>query len=334
VNHSSSAGGIAISTALPLEPGASGRAVRDLTTRLRSLGLDPGGDPASYDSGTTAAVKEFQSSRGLEPDGVCDEHTWAALVEAGFHLGDRLLYLTSPMMRGDDVARLQLQLGALGFDAGRVDGIFGPMTQHALLDFQQNVGLVADEVCGPDTVAALSRLQPRAGHGTVAGVRERHLLRTQPRGLVGLRVAIVHQDAPEALVGTLGADLLRLGAQAAVFTGADWSSLAQEVNAFEAGLCVALVVDDLPAQEISYFETDGFSSDGGRRLGSLVLSEFPTTPTWTIGVLKGMRLPILRETRPPSVLVKVGPPSEVQEYRTLLASALGRAISRWASEPY
>ena len=82
------------------------------------------------------------------------------------------------MLRGDDVAELQLRLGALGFDAGRVDGIFGPMTQRRSSDFQQNMGLVPDEVCGPDTVDALSRLQPRAGVGTVAGVRERHELRT------------------------------------------------------------------------------------------------------------------------------------------------------------
>ncbi|HKY14111.1 MAG TPA: peptidoglycan-binding protein [Microthrixaceae bacterium] len=308
--------------------------MRDLTTRLRSLGFDTAGDATSYGDGTAAAVKEFQSSRGLDADGICDADTWAALVEAGYGLGDRLLYLTSPMSRGDDVARLQLQLGALGFDAGRVDGIFGPMTQRALLDFQQNVGLVADEVCGPDTVAALARLQPRAGLGTVAGVRERHLLRTQPRGLVGLRVALVHQGETDALVGTIGADLLRLGAQAAVLVDADWSALAQQVNEFDAGLCVALVVDQSAAQEICYFETEGFSSDGGRRLGSLVLAEFPTTPTWTIGVLKGMRLPILRETRPPTVVVRIGPPAEVLEHRALLASALGRAITRWASEPY
>jgi N-acetylmuramoyl-L-alanine amidase len=324
---------VAISTSLPLEPGATGRPVRDLTARLRGLGFDPAGETDAYGPGTTEAVRAFQASRGLDTDGRCDHHTWAALVEAGYHLGDRLLCLTSPMMRGDDVARLQLQLGALGFDAGRVDGIFGPVTQAALREFQQNVGIVADEVCGPDTVAALDRLQPRAGHGTVAGVRERHQLRTSPRGLTGLRVALVHRGEADGLVGALGADLLRLGAEAAVFVEADWSVAAQRVNGFEAGLCLAIQIEADVAQEIDFFETEGFSSENGRRLGNLLLAEFPTTPTWTIGVLKGMRLPILRETRPPSVLLRLGPPDEVVEHRSLLAGALGRAVARWASEP-
>ena len=73
----------------------------------------------------------------------------AALVEAGYRLGDRSLYLHSPMMRGDDVADLQLRLGGLGFDAGRIDGVFGPDSARALLDFQRNTGLATDGIAGP-----------------------------------------------------------------------------------------------------------------------------------------------------------------------------------------
>jgi N-acetylmuramoyl-L-alanine amidase len=237
------------------------------------------------------------------------------------------------MMRGDDVAALQLQLGALGFDAGRVDGIFGPTTQRALSDFQQNVGLVTDEVCGPDTVEALSRLQPRAGVGTVAGARERHELRTGVTQVLDLRVALVHLGDADALAGMIGADLHRLGATAAIFSEPDWSPLARRVNEFGANVCIALVIDPEPVQEVSYFQTDGFSSHGGRRLGEVVLGEFPRTPVWTIGSLTGMRLPILRETRPPTVRVKIGPPEELTAHRSLVASALGRALSRWSLEP-
>jgi N-acetylmuramoyl-L-alanine amidase len=300
---------------------------------LRALGFDTGGDVVEYATGTSDAVRSFQSDHGLEPSGICDGHTWAALVEAGFALGDRLLCLTTPMMRGDDVARLQLELGALGFDAGRVDGIFGPTTQQALSDFQQNVGLVTDEVCGPETVAALRRLAPQAGNGTIAGARERHQLRTSIRRVHDLRIVIAHLGEAETLAGMVGADLHRIGAHAAVFSDEDWSPLAQRVNAFDAQLCLALVVEESAVQEVSYFETEGFSSDGGRRLGQLVLAEFPRTPVWSLGTLTGMRLPILRETRPPTVRVKLGPPEQVAEHRALLASALGRAVQRWASDP-
>ena len=114
--------------------------------------------PGAFGPGTGAAVAAFQQAAGLDVDGGCDAATWSALVEAGYRLGDRLLYLRSPMIRGDDVADLQRRLGALGFDAGRVDGIFGPDTDRALGDFQRNSGLVSDGICGPDTVAALARL--------------------------------------------------------------------------------------------------------------------------------------------------------------------------------
>ena len=43
-----------------------------------------------------------------------------------------------PMLRGDDVAELQRRLNALGFDAGREDGIFGTDTNDALVEFQRS----------------------------------------------------------------------------------------------------------------------------------------------------------------------------------------------------
>ena len=36
--------------------------------------------------------------------------------------------LTAPNLRGEDVAELQRILARLGFDCGRVDGIYGPDT--------------------------------------------------------------------------------------------------------------------------------------------------------------------------------------------------------------
>src|SRR3954453_10791041 len=100
---------------LPLRSGDPGDAVRDLQRRLTALGLDLSVEPqGAFGVGTERAVTEFQTRRGLPHTGVCDEATWRSLVEAGYRLGDRLLYLRSPMLRGDDVAELQRQLGTLG----------------------------------------------------------------------------------------------------------------------------------------------------------------------------------------------------------------------------
>ena len=50
---------------------------------------------------------------------------------------------------------LQRRLNALGFDAGREDGILGPETEAALRQFQRDAGIATDGVCGPATIAAL-----------------------------------------------------------------------------------------------------------------------------------------------------------------------------------
>jgi N-acetylmuramoyl-L-alanine amidase len=320
------------STSLPLRRGAEGPAVRDLTARLRAAGFPPGDDVAHFGEPTERALCDFQASRGLDVAGVCDHDTWVALIEAGFAFGTRLIYLRSPMLRGDDVAELQLRLGALGFDAGRVDGIFGPTTQAALLEFQRNMGLVPDEVCGPETVTALTRLQPRAGTTSVAGVRERHHLRTRPRSLT-LRTAIVHLGDADLLAGSIGIDLRAAGATVAVLAGGDWSELARQVNEFDAEVCVALSVGTGSGCEAAYFETPGFHSSGGSQLAHLIATELPSNPRWPLTTVVGKRVPILRETRPPTVTLRLGPVDAVAEQRHLVGAAIARAVTRWSLTP-
>jgi N-acetylmuramoyl-L-alanine amidase len=106
---------------------------------------------------TRIAVTKFQGLRSLHVSGVCDRTTWLTLVESSFELGDRLLYLTSPLLRGDDVAQLQLLLSRIGFDCGRVDGFLGKITAKIITEFQQNYGLVPDGICGPQTLQAIHR---------------------------------------------------------------------------------------------------------------------------------------------------------------------------------
>ena len=43
----------------------------------------------------------------------------------------------------------------------------------------------------------------------------------------------------------------------------------------------------------------------------------------------GLSIPILRETRPPTVALRLGPINEVNDQRTLIASAIGAAVLRW-----
>lgn len=154
-----------------LLPGDSGSAVESLTAHLVSLGL-LANTQGSYDSQVEAAIRALQQNRGLKVTGLCDPKTLQALEEARWKLGDRTLELTSPMLRGDDVATLQQKLLEMGFDIGRADGIFGPRSAAGVKEFQRSVGIDPDGRCGGNTVIALMRLVRTVTGGTASALRE------------------------------------------------------------------------------------------------------------------------------------------------------------------
>ena len=275
----------------------------------------------------------FQEARGLRGDGVCGPQTWSALVEAGYSLGDRLLYHRSPMLRGDDVADLQRRLGALGFDAGRVDGIFGERTAVALGDFQRNAGLTTDHICGPATIAALDRLAAKVpDSGSVAGVRERDRLRHAPRTLGGRRIVVGEAGGLDALADAVSRVLSDSGALVMTLSDPDGSLQAGQANAFDADLYLGLAASP-EGCTTAYYATPGFESAGGRRLAELVQTEVPPVLDVSGCGARGMRLPVLRETRMPAVMCELGPPATVVARSGELARALARAIAAWVEAP-
>ena len=64
---------------------------------------------------------------------------------------ESLLKVTTPMMRGDSVRECQQILKNLSYNIGNVDGIYGPNTRDAVIQFQLNNGLQADGIVGPAT---------------------------------------------------------------------------------------------------------------------------------------------------------------------------------------
>ncbi|HHY22705.1 MAG TPA: LysM peptidoglycan-binding domain-containing protein, partial [Clostridiaceae bacterium] len=60
--------------------------------------------------------------------------------------------------RGPNVKLVQSLLNRIGYNAGPVDGIFGVLTQQAVIQFQRNNALKADGIVGPRTWAVFDRL--------------------------------------------------------------------------------------------------------------------------------------------------------------------------------
>ena len=110
---------------------APGEAVRDLQRRLAAAGFTPGGGEARARTAPPPSAPSGPSRPPGPPRSTacCDEQTWAALVEAGWGLGDRLpLPPLAQCSAATTSPSSSATSGALGFDAGRVDGIFGPLT--------------------------------------------------------------------------------------------------------------------------------------------------------------------------------------------------------------
>jgi N-acetylmuramoyl-L-alanine amidase len=188
-----------------LRLGDRGPAVADVHAALRSLGLlpadggngaaptaeGPGLDVAEFDAATELAVRHFQQVRGLSVDGRVGEETYRALNEARWSLGDRLLrYDPERPIRGDDVISLQERVHELGYDAGPVDGVFGPETETGLRAFQHDYGLTADGTCGPATLRGLRQLGRKVTGGRPQLLRQSASLVASGPHLIGRRIVV------------------------------------------------------------------------------------------------------------------------------------------------
>ena len=147
--------------------------------------------PDVFDADLARAVRAFQQRRGLIVDGVVGPQTYVALDGARWKLGARLLsYTPGHLLQGDDVAELQERLLALGFTPDRVDGVFGPSTEKAVLAFQRGVGLDIDGSLGPQTLRAFADLARAVSGGSPHTLRERELVRRSGHSLAG-RVVVL-----------------------------------------------------------------------------------------------------------------------------------------------
>lgn len=144
-----------------IKQGMQGPAVEDVQTRLASLGYaidEHELEGSDYGASTAKAVSDFRVASGLATGDEVDSVCWSTLVDASYKLGDRTLYLRLPNFHGADVRALQQALNVLGFACGIDDGYFGPHTEAALQQFQENVGLFADGMAFQDTFNYIKRL--------------------------------------------------------------------------------------------------------------------------------------------------------------------------------
>ena len=290
--------------------GNSGEGVREIQERLSALGHSCDRDrPGEFGEATLTAVKAFQRNRGLPTTGVVGQESWRALYEAGYRLGDRLLFLRRPMLRGDDVAELQGRLDALGFDTGKPDGIFGPQTERGLRDFQFNRGLAIDGISGPEVITELrlvARGEMRAGRVTL---REREWLRSRPPTLVGARIYFdpacrTQEEASVSWEAATAASIaLQQGGGTPILSRGVDSTFPERVrarraNRMGADLIISFQLSGRPTGVISYFATSRSHSVAGKLIASCLADAMELD-------VAGQATAILKDTRSPAVVITV-----------------------------
>lgn len=153
----------------PLAQGAQQRAVRYLERALQVIGFDPGTKDNKFDAQTAKAVREFQAAWGLKVTGQVDAKTLAKLDhtlnrarkhgsgcpdcnKAGFQgtigLGQKNM----------DVFTAEKRLRALGYNVGKVDGVFDRQTAAAVKAFKKDEDLKSkSSLIGKDAFSEMGR---------------------------------------------------------------------------------------------------------------------------------------------------------------------------------
>jgi len=145
-----------------LHIGSTGPHVKELQQILGRLDYYSGPINGIFETMTEQSVMDFQHASGIAANGVVDSLTWAALNEPSGSMppAESAPSASSrPTLRrgstGPFVTQLQQKLTLLRYYRGPISGIFGAETEHAVILFQQALGLETDGIVGPITWAAI-----------------------------------------------------------------------------------------------------------------------------------------------------------------------------------
>lgn len=335
-----------------IKPGDRGDVVTVVTNTLHRLGLISA--PTDLFSSEVAdAVRAFQQARGLSVTGEIDAGTHAAIEEARWKLGDRTLKIENPLMRGDDVAALQARLIEMGFNPGRVDGFYGPLTEKAVQEFQKSVGVKVDGVCGPGTVISLMRLMRTVTGGAPALLRDQ--AKREKRGPALADKVIVLDPSSRDEIADITFDLaqkiegrlIALGVSVFITHSATSNPTIQErinfANNTEADLVISLSVDAYKNEKAHGLSTYFYGSDQhgihsvvGEKFATIVQRELIARTDLLNARTHAKTWDLLRLTKAPTVLLEIGYISNPKDaarladanFRDVVAEGLVIAIQR------
>jgi len=310
-------------SSVDLSLGDHGDVVAQITTTLARLGF-LAASTRDFDSGVEAAVKAFQQERGLTVTGIVSGTTLRALEDARWKLGDRIIsYTPQSLMRGDDVSSLQTRLGEMGFNTGKVDGFYGPLTEKAVMEFQKSVGVKVDGSCGPATVMALVRLVKTVAGSAPIGLRE-DAIRTKRGPALANKVIVIDPSSQDGdreicfdIAQRLEGRLIALGVAVLLTRSATMNPTdAQRIalaNTGNTDLVISLHTDNYKNERASgvatyYYgsEHHGVASVMGEKFAALLQREITARTDLLNCRTHAKTWDLLRLTKAPTVRVDLG----------------------------
>ena len=346
-----------------LKIGDRSDAVAVIANTLTRLGIHS--NPTDlFDEGLAQAIKAFQQERGLTATGLINEITQRCLDEARWKLGDRILALQSDsLMRGDDVSNLQDRLIQMGFNCGKVDGIYGSKTEASVKEFQKSVGVVVDGKCGPVTLISLMRLVKTVSGGAPTALREsvRHAVASPALASKVIVIdpswggdftgenqnGVIESEVVFDLAQRLEGRLIALGVNVVLTRSAKNSPLEKDriatANSVNADLVIALKVDIYKNEKANGVATYYYGRDGagvhsvvGERFANLIQREICARTDLLNCRTHGKSWDLLKLTTAPTARLDLGYLSNPQDakrlgspaFRDQLAEAMIVAIQR------
>jgi N-acetylmuramoyl-L-alanine amidase len=346
-----------------LKIGDRSDAVAIIANTLTRLGIHS--NPTDlFDERLAKGIKAFQQERGLTATGLINEITQRCLDEARWKLGDRVLALQpGSLMRGDDVSNLQDRLIQLGFNCGKVDGIYGNATEASVKEFQKSVGVIVDGKCGPATLISLMRLVKTVSGGAPAALREsvRHAIASPALASKVIVIdpswggdftgenqnGVIESEIVFDLAQRLEGRLIALGVNVVLTRSAKNSPLEKDriatANSVNADLVIALKVDSYKNEKANgvatyYYGRDnaGVHSVVGERFANLIQREICARTDLLNCRTHGKSWDLLKLTTAPTIRIDLGYLSNPQDakrlgspaFRDQLAEAMIVAIQR------
>lgn len=353
---------------MKLKKGDRGPRVKEIQQRLLKIGflLGPTHADGNFGEKTEEAVRKFQQKHGLKPTGIVDDETYEKLIFHSYSLGDRILYLHYPFLRGRDVLELQKILKNFGFNPGPIDGIYGPLTEKAVREFQISTGIKPDGIVGPNTLKQIIKASENFGSSSLVTYPDRKISEEPLKGkIIALDAGHGGEDSGavsptgkkecdfarkvasslEKLLEGLGAKVVSVYHEN---TDISLKKRAEIANKAEADILISIHFNSASDKkaagcEVLYYGTDISFSVMGKKLAEILCKEISSSlGVRCRGAKKRSDLYLLKHTKMPAVIVEplfLSNPAEEQLLEDMtsisrISSAIARGILKFYGKLY